>query len=472
MTDDRTLRAIPRVAELIANADALLITAGAGMGVDSGLPDFRGKDGFWRAYPALGKRGISFEQMAQPSWFFEEPETAWAFYGHRQQLYRDTKPHAGFGVLREWGRVMPGEYFVVTSNVDGHFQYAGYPGHRIVEQHGNVHRYQCADPCSRMVWHYEPPNGWNDQPPDLKFDLTKFTAEGQLPRCPACGGMARPNVMMFGDAAWVGDVAKVQQARYADWLASVRGKRLVVIELGAGNAIPTIRRIGEDLVERGLATLVRINTESNDSDEPAMPLRLPALEALTRIDAALPEGFRERCREAVSESPTLPMFDEAAERLPSGRVRFVSRDLTSLKQGRMLADAWQIALPGGGKAWVEQIDVHRNYLDFLLGGIPNKNHVTTVIESAKAFVRESLYGPEPVVIPPKLFDASSDAPILPPLRFVARIRSWDKVNDDDEGSWMNLIWFAEIDDDKSIKAFVEEALAQVDWKKLASGYSI
>ena len=95
MTSDRTLRAIPRVAELIAKADALLITAGAGMGVDRGLPDFRGKDGFWGAYPALGKRGISFEQMAQPTWFSDDPAMAWAFYGHRQQLYRETKPHDG-----------------------------------------------------------------------------------------------------------------------------------------------------------------------------------------------------------------------------------------------------------------------------------------------------------------------------------------------------------------------------------------
>lgn len=50
--DDRTERNIGRAARLIAEADAVLITAGAGMGVDSGLPDFRGSEGFWRAYPA------------------------------------------------------------------------------------------------------------------------------------------------------------------------------------------------------------------------------------------------------------------------------------------------------------------------------------------------------------------------------------------------------------------------------------
>jgi NAD-dependent SIR2 family protein deacetylase len=57
---DRTERSIRRAARLIAEADALLITAGAGMGVDSGLPDFRGREGFWRAYPALGRLKIPF----------------------------------------------------------------------------------------------------------------------------------------------------------------------------------------------------------------------------------------------------------------------------------------------------------------------------------------------------------------------------------------------------------------------------
>lgn len=53
--------AIKRAAEAIANADTLLITAGAGIGVDSGLPDFRGSEGFWRAYSALARFGLRFE---------------------------------------------------------------------------------------------------------------------------------------------------------------------------------------------------------------------------------------------------------------------------------------------------------------------------------------------------------------------------------------------------------------------------
>ena len=76
-----------RAAEAIQEAKHLYITAGAGMGVDSGLPDFRGDEGFWRAYPAL--RGYPFQQMANPRWFVEDPTRAWGFYGHRLNLYRE-----------------------------------------------------------------------------------------------------------------------------------------------------------------------------------------------------------------------------------------------------------------------------------------------------------------------------------------------------------------------------------------------
>jgi NAD-dependent SIR2 family protein deacetylase len=69
-----------------------LITGGAGMGVDSGLPDFRGDDGFWKAYPALQQAGVSFRDIAAPDNFRDQPREAWGFYGHRLNLYRKTLP--------------------------------------------------------------------------------------------------------------------------------------------------------------------------------------------------------------------------------------------------------------------------------------------------------------------------------------------------------------------------------------------
>ena len=104
-----------RCAELIAQADGLLITAGAGIGVDSGLPDFRGTQGFWGAYPALGRARIAFEQIANPAAFARHPRLVWGCYGHRLKLYRRTVPHPGFAILRRIGTMLPQGAFVFTS---------------------------------------------------------------------------------------------------------------------------------------------------------------------------------------------------------------------------------------------------------------------------------------------------------------------------------------------------------------------
>ncbi len=88
-----------RAAAELRRAGALVVTAGAGMGIDSGLPDFRGDRGFWMAYPPYEKLGLSFADAANPAHFDGDPQFGWGFYGHRTNLYRSTIPHAGFGIL-------------------------------------------------------------------------------------------------------------------------------------------------------------------------------------------------------------------------------------------------------------------------------------------------------------------------------------------------------------------------------------
>ena len=80
--DPVLLEAARRAAQVISEADGLLITAGAGMGVDSGLPDFRGDSGFWQAYPALAKAKLRFHEIASPATFANDPALAWGSYGH------------------------------------------------------------------------------------------------------------------------------------------------------------------------------------------------------------------------------------------------------------------------------------------------------------------------------------------------------------------------------------------------------
>ena len=91
-----------RAAEAVRRARVLIVSAGAGMGVDSGLPDFRGDQGFWKAYPMYERLGLSFVDAANPEHFERDPAFGWGFYGHRLNLYRATEPHAGFGILRRW----------------------------------------------------------------------------------------------------------------------------------------------------------------------------------------------------------------------------------------------------------------------------------------------------------------------------------------------------------------------------------
>ncbi len=266
-------------AEAIERADAIFIGAGAGMGVDSGLPDFRGANGFWRAYPPYRKLGLEFTSVANPRWFREDPELAWGFYGHRLHLYRDTQPHDGFQILRMWAEQKVHGAFVYTSNVDGHFQRVGFDSERVIEVHGSIHWMQCLNECGIGVFSAESHG--------VCVDETTLFAEQPLPLCPRCTSLARPNILMFGDADFDGARVSTQRTQLADWLKRIRGENLVVIECGAGSMIPTVRLGCEDVADRFGGTLIRINTQEHDAHANHIGLPMGALEALGTIDEVI-----------------------------------------------------------------------------------------------------------------------------------------------------------------------------------------
>lgn len=253
----------------ILEADRILIGAGAGMGVDSGLPDFRGNEGFWNAYPPFRERGLSFYDMAVPAWFHKDPAQAWGFYGHRLELYRATQPHAGFTRLLRFLLDQRKDYFVFTSNVDGHFQRSGFAPDRIVECHGSIHHLQCVVDCMGEIWP-------NDQP--IEIDESSFRAGGALPRCDACGQGARPNILMFGDHSWNPARTDEQENRYRKWLQQTTAP-VVVIEFGAGTAVPTVRFESESQA----ATLIRINPRESGGPDGTISLAMGAMQAIEEI---------------------------------------------------------------------------------------------------------------------------------------------------------------------------------------------
>lgn len=260
-----------KAAEFIRNAEGLLITAGAGMSVDSGLPDFRGSEGFWNAYPALGKLNIDFQSIACPQAFHDDPTLAWGFYGHRLNLYRKTQPHDGFRILRELAESMPSGAFVATSNIDGQFQKAGFSEQRILELHGSIHRMSCLRGHCKT---------WSAETFIPKVDEEQCRLISALPRCPTCGSIARPNIVMFGDWGWEDGLVELQQMRLSTWLAGV--KKLVIIEIGAGKNIPTIRNLGQ----RQDGRMIRINPRDYwlNPGKNGVSLAMGGLEALRLIE--------------------------------------------------------------------------------------------------------------------------------------------------------------------------------------------
>lgn len=244
---------LKRSAEEILNADAIIITAGAGIGVDSGLPDFRGDRGFWNAYPMYERLGLSFVDCANPVHFERDPFFGWGFYGHRLNLYRKTVPHKGFTIMLNWIKSMGKKYFVVTSNVDGQFQKAGFEDNKIYEIHGSIHYLQCIEPCSKDIWE-------NDLEIEIDFETMRSKT---LPKCRHCNRVARPNILMFGDYSWLGERSAKQHYIFNQFMNSVKDVRIVIIEVGAGTAIPSIRNMSENLCHKYDGFLIRINVRES-----------------------------------------------------------------------------------------------------------------------------------------------------------------------------------------------------------------
>ena len=266
-----------RGAEAIRGAGALVITAGAGMGVDSGLPDFRGEKGFWQAYPMYERLGINFVDAANPEHFARDPAFGWGFYGHRTNLYRMTTPHAGFAVLLGWIERFRLPYFVATSNVDGQFKKAGFGDERMLEVHGSIHHLQCTTPCSMNIW---------ENRETIPVDTATMRSRA-IPRCIHCNAVARPNILMFGDYGWISERTVRQERLFNAFIDSVRQVPVVVVEMGAGTAIPTIRNLSERLGRLPRAGVIRINPREPHIGVPHLSLACGALEGLQGIDRHL-----------------------------------------------------------------------------------------------------------------------------------------------------------------------------------------
>ena len=268
---------LAQAAQLIQNATALMVVAGAGMGIDSGLRDFRSESDFWEAHPALGAQRLRLESMAAPQAFKQRPITAWGVYGHWLNQFRASTPHAGFDLLKGWSARMPQGGFVYTSNIDGHFQKAGFPSARVYECHGTIHRLQCTANCSGELW---PTANLHPQMDEHACEL-----QSALPLCPLCGALARPNARMFNDWQWNQARSDRQRALLDRWLDNAAAP--LVLEIGADRTLAAMRHFAQRMKQRG-STLIRIHLRDANIHNPHdIELALGAKEALESIQLLL-----------------------------------------------------------------------------------------------------------------------------------------------------------------------------------------
>ena len=173
---DTTADAIDRARTVLGNADRVVALTGAGVSAESGVPTFRGAGGLWKEFRA--------EDLATPQAFARDPRLVWEWYGWRRAIVRACSPNAAHIALAR-AAASRAEFRIVTQNVDGlHAAAAEAPEAKPLELHGSLFRTRCTR-CEHR---------WED-----RSDIDAASRE-TLPRCSACGALARPDIVWFGES--------------------------------------------------------------------------------------------------------------------------------------------------------------------------------------------------------------------------------------------------------------------------------
>ena len=150
---------------------SMAVLTGAGISSESGVPTFRGEGGLWRTHRA--------EDLATPSAFRRDPKLVWQWYDWRRSLIAACQPNDAHRTLVEMERCLD-DFVLITQNVDGLHRLAG--SQRVIELHGNIWGQRCTRDC-RDPW------------VDHSLPLSQIP-----PHCPACGALARPDIVWFGES--------------------------------------------------------------------------------------------------------------------------------------------------------------------------------------------------------------------------------------------------------------------------------
>lgn len=176
-------------ARAIRENGAITVLTGAGISAESGIPTFRGKEGFW----TVGSRNYHPQEMATQAMFRRHPDAVWAWYRYRMGLCRQARPNAGHLALAAMERALGDRFTLITQNVDNLHIAAGNSPARTMMIHGNIFHARCAAGCT--VETLRLPDGLATRAKDAPLG----DPERRQLTCRACGGWLRPHVLWFDE---------------------------------------------------------------------------------------------------------------------------------------------------------------------------------------------------------------------------------------------------------------------------------
>ena len=236
----------------LRNARSLVVLTGAGVSAASGVPTFRGDDGLWRQYQA--------EDLATPEAFARDPRLVWEWYDWRRTTIAAARPNAAHEVLARWST--RSGFVLITQNVDGLHERAG--TRNVIRFHGSIWELRCAAECGAPAWEN------HDTP-----------LQPLPPLCPACGGIARPGVVWFGE-----NIDPAVLARSSD----AAGGADVFLSVGTSSLVYPAAGLLHHAKRNGAFT-VEINPGATDVSRVVdLPIAAPAEDALAMLDSRVRMG--------------------------------------------------------------------------------------------------------------------------------------------------------------------------------------
>ena len=244
---------ILKAKQIIKNADYILIGAGAGFSTAAGL-EYSGES-FEKNFNEFIKK-YDFSDLYSASFYpFKKQEEKWAFWAKLIKLNRFNSPLKLYKELLE--AVKEKEYFVITTNVDGQFEIAGFEKEKIFAVQGDYSLLQCEAACHNKLYNNkEMVEEW------LKLTENCEIPKELVPKCPVCGKNMEMNLRK--DANFVQDENWYKQSKnYEDFLDKTKNKNVVLLEIGVGFNTPGIIRFPFEQMayNDSKTTLIRINKD-------------------------------------------------------------------------------------------------------------------------------------------------------------------------------------------------------------------